>query len=82
MAPCFARICACTGLGSVIDWQKQTKKTLASDGILGHQFNKRLESFAPCYSHYPLGLYWRILKKTILFSAFKNPYKKSESIHE
>jgi hypothetical protein len=20
------------------------------DGILGHQFNKRLESFAPCYS--------------------------------
>jgi hypothetical protein len=22
-------------------------------------------------------LYWRILKKTILFSGFKNPYKKS-----
>ncbi len=28
--------------------------------------------------------YWRILKKTILFSGFKNPYEKIrvESIHE
>ncbi len=26
--------------------------------------------------------YWRILKKTVLFSGFKNPYKKLKSIHE
>jgi hypothetical protein len=35
--------------------------------------NKRLESFAPCYSQSILP--WRILKKTILFCDFKNPYK-------
>jgi hypothetical protein len=50
------------------------------DGILGHQFNKRLKSFAP--------IYLRILKKTILLSGFKNSYKKIcetrklESVHE
>ncbi len=43
------------------------------DGILGHQFNKRLESFSPCF-HRPF--YWRMLKKTKVFSGFKNPYKK------
>jgi hypothetical protein len=42
------------------------------DGILEHQFNKSLESFSPCYSQYLLQ-YWRILKKTIFFSGFKNP---------
>ncbi len=38
------------------------------------KFNKRLESFAPCYSQSILP--WRILKKTILFCDFKNLYKK------
>jgi hypothetical protein len=37
---------------------------------------KRLEYFAPCYSHF----YWQILKKIILFSGFKilnkNPWNK------
>jgi hypothetical protein len=48
--------------------------------ILGHKFDKRLESFAPCYS--------QSLLLVILFSGFKNPYKKIcearklESIHE
>jgi hypothetical protein len=41
-------------------------------GILGHQFDKRLESFAPS-----LPFYWRILKKTILFSGFEILSKKS-----
>ncbi len=26
---------------------------LSKDGILGHKFNKRLETFAPCYSQSP-----------------------------
>jgi hypothetical protein len=50
-------------------------QALPRDGILGHQFNKILESLAPSYSQSLL--YWRILKKTIFFSGFKNPYKKS-----
>ncbi len=56
------------------------------DGILGHQFDKILEYFAPCYSQ-SLLQYWWILKKIIHFSSFKNPYKKIretrklESIH-
>ncbi len=41
------------------------------DGIL--QFNKRLYSFAPCHSQSPQQA---DLKITILFSGFKNPYKK------
>jgi hypothetical protein len=36
------------------------------DGILGHQFDKRLESFAPCYSQ---SLLLADLKKAILFSS-------------
>jgi hypothetical protein len=53
------------------------------DGIHGHQFNKRLELLHAIHSPFYL---W-ILKKTILFSGFKNPYKKIretrklESIH-
>jgi hypothetical protein len=35
------------------------------DGILGYQFDKRLESSAPSYS------------KPRLYSGFKNTYKKS-----
>ncbi len=41
-----------------------------------------LQSFAPCYSQ---SLLLADLKKTVLFSGFKNPYKKSaklESIHK
>jgi hypothetical protein len=41
--------------------------------IFGYQFNKRLESFAPCYSQ---SLQLADFKETILFSGFKNPYKK------
>jgi hypothetical protein len=43
------------------------------DGILGHQFNQRLETFAPCFSLILL----RGFKEAILFSGFKNPLKKS-----
>jgi hypothetical protein len=42
------------------------------DGILGHKFNKRLDSFAACYSQ---SLLLADLKKIMLFSGFKNPYK-------
>jgi hypothetical protein len=48
--------------------------------------NKRLESFAPCYSQSILP--WRILTEIILFCGFKKPYKKiretrkPKSIHE
>jgi hypothetical protein len=44
--------------------------------FLDNKFDKRVESFAPCYAQ-SLKLYLRILKKTILFSGFKNPYQKS-----
>jgi hypothetical protein len=45
------------------------------NGILGHQFNKILESFALLHAiHNPYN--WRLLKKTILSPGFKNPYKK------
>ncbi len=42
-------------------------------GILGHHFDKRLENVAS----QALLLYCRILQKTIIYSGFKNPYKKS-----
>jgi hypothetical protein len=41
--------------------------------ILGHQFNKRLEYFAPFYTP---SLLLADFKKTILYSDFNNPYKK------
>jgi hypothetical protein len=46
------------------------------DRILGHQFDKRLESFAPSYSQsfFSTG---GLLKKTRLYPGFKNTYKKS-----
>jgi len=46
------------------------------DGILGHQFNKRVESFAPSYTQ---SFYWRIWKKTILYFGFNNPYKNPQN---
>jgi hypothetical protein len=42
------------------------------NGILGHQFKKRLECLLHAIDN---SFYWRILKKTSLFSGFKNPYK-------
>jgi hypothetical protein len=39
---------------------KRNSRHGTGDGILEHQFNKRLESFAPCYSLSLLN--WRILK--------------------
>jgi hypothetical protein len=50
---------------------------MSRDGILGHQLNKRLESFAPCYSQS-----LAILKKTILFSGFKNNTYRYKKISE
>jgi hypothetical protein len=53
--------------------------------ILEHQFNRRLESFAPCYSQ---SLLLADLKKTRFISGFNDPYKKIretkrlESTHE
>jgi hypothetical protein len=37
------------------------------DGILGHKFDKKLESFAPCYSQ---SFYWQIFveNQTLLWS--------------
>jgi hypothetical protein len=42
-------------------------------GILGHQSNKRLESFAPCHSQ---SLLLADLKETVLFSGFQDPHTK------
>jgi hypothetical protein len=44
------------------------------DGILGHKFNKRLDSFAACYSQ---SLLLADLKKTMLFSGFNKSLQKS-----
>jgi hypothetical protein len=39
---------------------------VSSDGILGHHFNKRFESFAPCYLH---SLLLANFKKTLTYSS-------------
>ncbi len=44
------------------------------DGILGHQFRTKDESLLLHDIH--SAFYWRILKKTVLYSGFNNPYKK------
>jgi hypothetical protein len=68
-------ICLCE-CKMYIMYSKRYRERIYRDGILGHQFNKRLESFAPCYS------------KSLLLADLKNPYKKIretrklESIHE
>jgi hypothetical protein len=57
---------------------------LSRDGILGHHFNKRLGSFAPCYSQ---SLQLADFKENHSLFLFKNPFKKirgtrkRESIH-
>ncbi len=55
-------------------WKETFKRSNFWDGILGHQVNKSLESFARCYSQF---LLLAEFKKIILFSDFKNPYKKN-----
>jgi hypothetical protein len=45
------------------------------EGILGHQFNKRLGRLLLYAIHNPF--FWQILKKTVVFSGFKNPCKKN-----
>jgi hypothetical protein len=56
------------------------------DGILGHQINRRLEFFVPCYSQSLLLA--DFTEKTVLFSGFIKPYRKIfetrnlKSIHE
>ncbi len=49
---------------------------LSRDEILGHQFNKRFESFASCYSQSLLLAILKKTKKTKLHTGFNNPYKK------
>jgi hypothetical protein len=61
-----------TGVGGLV--RPLNFLSFTRDGILGHQINKRLESL---HSAIRSAFYWRILKKTILFSDLKNPYKKS-----
>jgi hypothetical protein len=76
---------------TLLPWRNpETKVTadgcLSWDGILGHQFNKRLESFAPCYSqsllladfkkNHTLLWCWKSLQKKI------RKTRKLESIHE
>jgi hypothetical protein len=46
------------------------------DGILGHQINKRLESLLHAIRS-AFFCFWRILKKTILFSDFKKSLQKN-----
>ncbi len=43
-------------------------------GDLGHHFNKRLESLAPCFSR---SLLLEDFKERILYSGFNDPDKKS-----
>ncbi len=59
-------------------WNKY--KYLTRDGIPGYQFDKRLESFAPCYSQSLLHVL-ADLKKTIIYFGFKNIYEL-ESFHK
>jgi hypothetical protein len=57
------------------------------DGILGHQYNKRIKYFSPCYAQ---SLRLADIKENHTYSSlvFKNPFKKIhetrklESIHE
>ncbi len=51
------------------------KLTLSRDGILGHEFDKRLESFAQCYSQSLLLA--DFYRKPILYSGFRT--KKNNS---
>ncbi len=58
-------------------WHSLQAQTIPSvipawDGILGHKINKRFKSLFHAI-HSPF--YWQILKKTIVYSGFKNPYK-------
>jgi hypothetical protein len=61
---------------------------LFRDGILGHNFNKRIKSFAPYMLFRVPSIAWRILKKPRFFAGFQSLYKKIretrklESIHE
>ncbi len=52
------------------------KDDLSWDRMPGHKFNKRLESFAPCYSQ---SLLLANFKENypLLFSGFQNPYKNT-----
>jgi hypothetical protein len=54
------------------------------DGILGHQFHKRLESFALCYSQSFLLADFKENQTLLWFTQYlqKNSRKKIESIHE
>jgi hypothetical protein len=52
---------------------KVGKRGMSRDGILRHQFKKH--SSLPLNAIYS-PFYWQILKKSKLFSGFKNPYKK------
>jgi hypothetical protein len=54
-------------------WIQEATSIGSGDGILGHQCDKRLESFALSNSS---PFYWQILQKTIFYSGFKNPYKE------
>jgi hypothetical protein len=46
----------------------------SGDGIVGHQFNKRVESFTPSYTQ---SLLPADLNEKILYFGFNTPYKKS-----
>jgi hypothetical protein len=60
--------------GKKLHWIHSFECILIHDGILGHQFKKD-SSLLLHAIHSPF--YWKILKKTILFSGFKNHYKKN-----
>jgi hypothetical protein len=51
--------------------EAESTLSLSRDGILGHQFNIRLESFSLCFSKSLL-----LADNKKLFFGFKNPYKK------
>ncbi len=52
----------------------QDRSSLWRDGILGHQFMTRKSNVLLHAIHSPF--YLQILKKTILYSGYNNPYKK------
>jgi hypothetical protein len=60
---------------------------VSRDGILGHQFDKRLKSFAPCYSQSLLladlnGNHSLTLVLKILSLKIIREIRKLESIHD
>jgi hypothetical protein len=54
---------------------------LYRDGIFGHQFDKRLESFAPCYSQVPsTGGFYRKPFSSLILKIYPKKSAKQENL--